>query len=146
MGNVSGEQVTCVRCDAPIDELPNAVAGDRKPCPRCGSTLRRFDVAISVTVEAHSDLGPKQRRPGFKKPIHEQKSGSSFSVRLKRWMRRTRMIDRENDRYAEKVVDPLTGETIHQCDEPLSAHQGHGSAKATRSAKLARKSSEAPRT
>ena len=134
MGNVSVERVICGRCEASIDEPPDVSAGDRKPCPRCGATTRRIDVAISATIEAHSDLGLKQRRPGFKRPIHEQKSGSSFSVRLKRWMRRTRVIDRENDRYAEKVVDPLTGETVHHCDEPLSAHQGHGSAKAARSA------------
>jgi hypothetical protein len=144
MGNVSVERVVCARCEASIDELPNAFAGDRQPCPRCGATSRRFDVAISATVEAHSDLGLKHRRPGFKRAIHEEKSGSSFSVRLKRWMQRTRVIDRENDRYAEKVVDPLTGETVHHCDEPLSAHQGHGSAKGARSEKLAWKSSEDP--
>jgi hypothetical protein len=129
MGNVSVERVICGRCEASIDEPPDVSAGDRKPCPRCGATTRRIDVAISATIEARSDLGLKQRRPGFKRPIHEQKSGSSFSVRLKRWMRRTRVIDRENDCYAEKVVDPQTGETVHHCDEPLSAHQGHGSAR-----------------
>jgi hypothetical protein len=135
MGNVLVDRVICGRCEASIDEPPNVSAGDRKPCARCGGTTRRIDVAISSAVEAHSDLGLKQRRPGFKRPIHEQKSGSSFSVRLKRWMRRSRVIDRENDRYTEKVVDPRTGETVHQCDESLSAHQGHDSAKAARSPK-----------
>lgn len=33
------------------------------------------------------------------------------------------------DWYSERVKDEKTGQIIHQCDEPLSKHQGHGSAK-----------------
>jgi len=40
-----------------------------------------------------------------------------------------RLIDRENDWYAETVTDPETGEIVHECKEPLSEHQGHGAAK-----------------
>jgi hypothetical protein len=29
----------------------------------------------------------------------------------------------------EHIVNPNTGEVIHHCEEPLSQHQGHGSAK-----------------
>ena len=39
------------------------------------------------------------------------------------------VIDRENDLYKEVVTDPDTGKIIHQCEEPLSEHVGHGSAK-----------------
>jgi hypothetical protein len=31
------------------------------------------------------------------------------------------------DWYSEKVRDQETGELIHQCEEPLSEHQRHGS-------------------
>jgi len=44
-------------------------------------------------------------------------------------MDKERVIDRDNDVYKEKVVDPKTGETIHHCEEKLSEHYGHGSDK-----------------
>ena len=44
-------------------------------------------------------------------------------------MRLERVIDREKDSYKEIVTDPITGEVTHHCGEPLSKHQGYGSAK-----------------
>jgi hypothetical protein len=41
----------------------------------------------------------------------------------------TRLMDRDADRYIETVTMRETGEAIHHCDEPLSKHQGHGSAR-----------------
>lgn len=38
-------------------------------------------------------------------------------------------VDRENDRYSERVVDPTDGDVLHECGEPLSDDLGHGSAK-----------------
>ena len=46
-----------------------------------------------------------------------------------KYMQKERLIDHDNDRYREKVVDPETGKTIHKCDEALSEHRNHGSAK-----------------
>ncbi len=40
-----------------------------------------------------------------------------------------RVIDRQNDRYFEQVTIFDDGEITHHCEEPLSSHQGHGSAK-----------------
>ena len=40
-----------------------------------------------------------------------------------------RVIDREINIYHEKVIDPKSGAVVHECDEPLTAHYGHGSAK-----------------
>jgi hypothetical protein len=40
-----------------------------------------------------------------------------------------RVIDRDNDYYLERIVDPETGEVIRECEEKLSEHQGRGSAK-----------------
>jgi len=44
-------------------------------------------------------------------------------------MNREMIVDREGNRYLEKVTDPETGEVVHSCEEPLSEHQGHGTAK-----------------
>ena len=41
----------------------------------------------------------------------------------------------DGDRYVEEVIDPKTGQMIHYCDEPLSKHTGHGSAKFKKSKK-----------
>lgn len=38
-------------------------------------------------------------------------------------------VDRENDRYSETVTEYETGIVIHHCNEKLSEHTGHGSAK-----------------
>src|SRR5271157_953867 len=40
--------VKCAGCDATLNEDPNLREGERKPCPVCGSTARRFH------VEAHA--------------------------------------------------------------------------------------------
>jgi hypothetical protein len=44
-------------------------------------------------------------------------------------VRHERLIDRQNNRYSEKVTARDTGEVIHHCDEPLTDHTGHGSDK-----------------
>lgn len=47
-------------------------------------------------------------------------------------MQKERLIDWGNDRYKEVVTDPETGIIVHHCEEPLSKHRGHGSAKKTK--------------
>ncbi len=39
------------------------------------------------------------------------------------------VLDRDDDRYREKVTMQGSGEIIHQVDERLSEHKGHGSDK-----------------
>ncbi len=46
-----------------------------------------------------------------------------------KWMQKKRVLDRDNDRYIEVVVDPETEEIVHEKDEPLSEHVDHGTAK-----------------
>jgi hypothetical protein len=74
-------------------------------------------------------MGIKAKRPGEKKPFVEAKNGPNHSHRLGKAVEHERLIDRDNDRYSERVTDYESGEIIHQADEPLSKHQGHGSAK-----------------
>ena len=47
-------------------------------------------------------------------------------------MHRDLVIDRDNDRYVERIVDSKTAAVIHECKEPLSRHRGHGTAKRRR--------------
>lgn len=71
----------------------------------------------------------KAKRPGRKKPIYEGVSKPSVQRTTGIMMRLERFFDRLTDRYREHVTNPTTGELVHSCDEPLSEHQGHGSAK-----------------
>jgi hypothetical protein len=45
------------------------------------------------------------------------------------WGHRFKMEDKRNDHYFERVVHSQTGEVLHLCDERLTEHRGHGSAK-----------------
>ncbi len=70
----------------------------------------------------------KARRGGRGKPFVRGKVEMSWYRRGMRWVQRAMHVDREANRYTEKVTDPDTGAVIHECDEPLSEHRGHGSA------------------
>jgi len=61
-----------------------------------------------------------------------------FSGHVPQWSRDNaianveRTLDRDTDRYTEKVTMRDTGEVIHGTDERLSEHTGHGSDKPRR--------------
>ena len=77
-------------------------------------------------------LGMKLKDPtrsGKQKIKIEQLVGDDLHRDSGKWHKKVRVIDRENDRYFEKITDRETGDVIHHCDEPLSKHFGHGSAK-----------------
>jgi hypothetical protein len=126
---VADRDVACAGCGQKLIEPVNLPHADRTPCPVCGSTSRRVDVEHNATLTPRAQLDVKGRRSGLKKPFIHQKIGSSLFRKIGRWMNRKMAVDRENDLYREVVVDPETGVEIHRCEEPLSKHFGHGSAK-----------------
>jgi hypothetical protein len=72
-------------------------------------------------------------RAGKNKPAAvEFKSGDSLHHDSGRWMKLDQVIDRANNRYRKRVVDPETGQIVRDVDEPLDEHRGRGSAKRTR--------------
>jgi hypothetical protein len=88
-----------------------------------------FGVMLEASITPHAMLGAKAKHPNVKKPFLELKTGSSLQHKTGLWAWLVRRIDRDNNRYHEKVTDPITKEIIHETDEPLDQHQGHGSAK-----------------
>lgn len=54
--------------------------------------------------------------------------GHQKSKKMGTWVIKERIINREHDKYYEHIEDE-GGTLIHHCDEKLSEHQGHGSAK-----------------
>jgi len=118
----------CANCGAQVDP-----SGDtpehRVSCGKCGSTKRNYYVSIAETLVARDGLGVKAKRPGDKRPYVEDLAVPEYSRSRGKVVHRQRVIDRDNDRYFEKVTDYETGDVIHHCEEPLSQHQGHGTAK-----------------
>jgi len=100
------------------------------------SDKKTKDVTVSLTgVQAVAKVGRlaakgitrgARRRKG--KYEYEVLKGNEFNS-AGHMMRKERIIDRQNDRYIENVIDEDTGETVRQIDEPLSQHMGRGSAK-----------------
>jgi hypothetical protein len=117
----------CAGCGLVLPQTPDPHC--RVPCLACGSTVRVIGVSITETLECHDSVAFKQKRPRYKKPIAEGMSGDAVFRKESKWVRKERLIDRQANRYRENVTDPLTGEVIHHCDEPLDQHAGHGSAK-----------------
>lgn len=129
---LDSESVECSECGILLGELANDT--NRLPCPECGSMKRTIHLQLSDTIDhpVVEMIDMKVKKPsltGSRKLRLHIKSGQELSRRLGRYVNKERVLDKDNDQYLEIVTDPLTGEVLHHCDEPLSKHQGHGSAK-----------------
>ncbi|MGO8943524.1 MAG: zinc ribbon domain-containing protein [Syntrophobacteraceae bacterium] len=125
----NNDTVECGECGTLIDSQRDT-EDHRISCPNCGSNKRNYHVSITDTMVARDGLGIKAKRPGEKRPFIEDKAMPDFSQSRGKVVLRKQVIDRDNDKYFESVTDYESGEVIHHCDEPLSEHRGHGSAKA----------------
>jgi hypothetical protein len=87
-------------------------------------------VTLTDSAQAHERLGIKARHGavGTVKPFREQTSGDDYHQDTGEWRHVTRVIDREHDRYTERVID-TAGDVVREVDEPLSEHRGRGAAK-----------------
>uniref|UniRef100_A9A8F3 Uncharacterized protein n=1 Tax=Methanococcus maripaludis (strain C6 / ATCC BAA-1332) TaxID=444158 RepID=A9A8F3_METM6 len=59
----------------------------------------------------------------------EFKIGDDLHIKSGKWNHREMTIDRETNHYKEIITDKDTKEIIHFCEEHLSEHLNHGSAK-----------------
>ncbi len=121
--------VNCGACGKELAEDPHAPVETRKPCPGCGSTSRYFQKSLSATVTVHTGRRMKVRHGTGRAPHIEQTVRDELDRNSGKWTKRTIFIDRERDLYHEVVRDPETGQIVHECQEPLSEHRGHGAAK-----------------
>ena len=128
---MSESQITtvCAVCSTSIDVSANT-PDKRVTCADCGSTKRRHDASGHLEASpARISLRLKAKGPGEKKARLEVRTGASQSHSLGKLVDHYRLIDRGNDRYIESVTDYESGEVIHQSNELLSEHHGHGTAK-----------------
>jgi len=128
--SVTAQTIVCGNCGATLkDAHPSDELTQRKPCASCGSISRNIHVFIADSVTVRDGLGIKAKRPGEKRPHIETKSIPDHSISLDKLVHKEQIFDRENDRYFERITDYESGEVIHECEEPLSQHLGHGSDK-----------------
>jgi NAD-dependent SIR2 family protein deacetylase len=120
--------VRCSGCGASVDE-PDRIE-DRASCPACGSLARTMNVTLNDSIQVHESLAIKMRHGevGKVKPFREQTSGEDYHQDTGEWRQVSRLVDRENDRYAERIID-VAGNVVREVDEPLSQHRGRGAAK-----------------
>ena len=116
----------CVPCDALIlDEIDDSDP-DHVICKGCGAKLVPITQAGTRMKGKiwHGGIGKKNGRIAeIKVEFNPQHShGGALG-------RREMRTDYQNNRYSEKVTLCETGKVTHFCDEPLTEHQGHGSAK-----------------
>ena len=135
--NIDIGPVSCGECGQPIEEDRNLPLDQRRPCPECQSLTRAIDVSARNDLLLGHKLGSKQKRPGYKKPILETVSGDDLYRLTGRFNKLSRVIDRLNNRYHERIIDSRTREVLHECAEPLSEHFGHGSEKKEWEARVA---------
>lgn len=125
--------VECSNCHG---ALPREWANDatEHPCPSCGSIgkIVKVEIQEEVGVELHDNIRAKLKDPAFpssKNPRVDIFAGDDLRKSDRKWMQKERIIDKDNNKYKEVVIDPNSGETIYHNEEPLTDHYGHGSAK-----------------
>lgn len=113
------EKNYCRQCGKEIDPV-------QRPCPYCGGQGIRFERTITATVGISTNVGYKQKRKGYKRPIREGKSGlfpSGDAAKHPDGVDKTQSFDREKDEYREKIIDKRTGKVVRDVSEPLSKHR-----------------------
>lgn len=122
-------QILCGDCDALIGILEGDAPPNGLRCSACGSERLTVLITVGDECKTREQVDLAVRSGGGGKPVRKVRSGDSYSHARQKWVELHRDVNRLEDRYSEVVSDPQTGEVIHKCDEPLSEHQGHGSAK-----------------
>jgi hypothetical protein len=120
---------TCAQCNI---ELPARQDGIDNGCPTCGCTSRRAFERVEERLVAHQSVRMKVVKDWLrsgKKVRTEAFDGVEHSLKYGKLVGKTRVIDRDGDKYVERITDLQTGEILHECVEPLSNHRGHGTAK-----------------
>ncbi len=126
---LNSNSTQCSTCGQPIELNRTLNTTDRAPCDRCGGKSQTFNCVIQEEAQVYEQHQLKNKRKGQNRPTFELKIGMDLHRKSNQFRKFTRLIDREEDRYFEEIIDPETGATIRKCDQPLLEHRGHGNAK-----------------
>ena len=109
----------CQNCKKELKE-------NKKLCSYCGSMKRDIKVEIKEKIKIRASLRGRQKRKGFKKFIVEFLQGwfpSTVKTKFPEGIEKSRLIDKKNDRYKEKVTNKATGKVVVDKDEKLLEHK-----------------------
>lgn len=115
----------CKQCGNTVNEPECRV------CPECGHTEFWVNLSGSATGVCSADIreyriyGEKENGRRSREVIVRKEHNYDHDCEVIV----DREINRRENRYTETIKKIEDGEIIHACDEPLKAHQGHGSAK-----------------
>ena len=99
-------------------------------CPFClKKTSNNVTVQVEDTVTIKESGKILRYAKSKSKFLSENIFGWFSSYKYRDGVNKIRIEDREKDYYKEQLRDPITGKILEECEEPLSKHQGHGSAK-----------------
>lgn len=107
-------------------DSPGASSGNARV--RISTMGRCYSIVGSTTITITPRARLRYRKPKNGKRKHRYETLSyPDKDRNGRWVQISRIFDRENDEYIERVVDEKTSQVIRETREPLSQHLGHGS-------------------
>lgn len=103
---------------------------NKDECPFCGSSCLQVLIESKDSLPTPKDCLKAKAKddsfPSAKKVRVDLMTGYEKSRSNGQWVEKTRIIDKDNDRYYEHVVAPETKKVLHHCEESLREHRGHG--------------------
>ncbi|NCI51320.1 hypothetical protein GWC95_15435 [Sediminibacterium roseum] len=126
--------ITCTNCQHKTDHPENRAFTEedsKTPCAVCGHTVKSIEISIDDSLLVKEDVMIKKidpKLPSKKKVLSTTQSGDEYHRNSGTWQERTRIIDRENNLYYEKIENKEINFS-KEVSEKLTDHQGHGSAK-----------------
>lgn len=117
----------CYACETLRSEDENALF--KEPCPKCGHTMtvsyppgQEFKlVAGGFRITARPPEGGKWFFDQRIYHSHYKKDDEHHVVQ--------RHVDRDRNKYFERIINKETGEVVREVAEPLTEHTGRGCAK-----------------
>jgi hypothetical protein len=118
------DTIKCRDCDCELDQ--SYLAPNKKPCPRCGSTvltvIKNMSATFSVKPSIYSKLRWWERIPKVK-ALQWGVRGDDLYHKTGRWSVVVRTYDRVKDWYYEHITDKETGQVLRHTEEKLSEHK-----------------------
>ena len=124
MGIDNSEKIFCSKCNS-------ILASEKDRCSYCGSKEKTIKLAFIDSNEIYEQFKFKAKdktKNKKKNPILDVFQGVDIRRSTCELVHKKKEIDKINDSYYEHI-DTFGGTVIHHCEEKLTAHYGHGSAK-----------------
>ena len=128
----TSRNVNCGDCGLDLPAEWSSCPDDHQ-CPACGSMSKHVELNLVSTLPLPRDYlsyaVKDHNYPASRNPRKEVLNRPTFSRDDGRMRDEHRTIDKYKNEYHKVITDQETGEIVYERHEPLTEHQGHGSAK-----------------